>query len=171
MFFALSCVEEPEPEQNVISSEVPDDRLAFYVIEGLSDELMYKPLPIDSIKFFGECFIHYEEIVSYDTIYFSFKLAWIAINRIAGINNKYSKWCLPFAVVCEGEVIFGAYLYHPQSSCFPYWFYSTAIRQDQFIIYAPIWTESPLKLDPRKDPRMIKVLQEDGKIDSNLKDQ
>jgi hypothetical protein len=167
----LSCEEEPKPEGREITTEVPDDRLAFYVIENLSEELMYKALPVDSIMFFGERIIRYEEIISYDTVYFSFEIERFAVDRVAGINNKYNKWCLPFAVVCEGEIIFGAYLYHPLSSCFPYWFYTTAIRQDQFTIYAPVWTENPLKHDPRKDPRMIKVLMEDGKIKSEQTDQ
>jgi len=166
----MGCEEEPQPEQKIITSEIPDDRLAFYVIERLSDGIMYKALPVDSIKFFGERILQYNEIISYDTIYFSFEIERFAVDRIAGINNKYGKWCLPFAVVCEGEVIFGAYLYHPLSSCFPYWFYSTAIRQHQFVIYSPVWTENPLKMDPRKDPRMIKVLLEDEKIHTNLTD-
>lgn len=162
------CEEEPGPEEVKIRSDIPDDRLGFYLVEGLSEELMYNPLPVDSIRFFGERFLQYEEIISYDTIYFSFEIERLAVDRIAGINNKYAEWCLPFAVVCEGEVIFGAYLYHPLSSCFPYWFYSTAIRQHQFVIYAPVWTEKPFKRDPRKDPRLVKVLTEDNKIKSNL---
>jgi len=166
----MGCKEEPLPGDKKMTSEIPDDPLAFYLIESLSDELMYKALPVDSIKFFGERVLQYEEIISYDTIYFSFEIERFAVDRIAGINNKYSEWCLPFAVVCKGEIIFGAYLYHPLSSFFPYWYYSTAVRQHQFIIYAPVWTEDPLKIDPRKDPRIIKVLLADGKIKSSFTD-
>jgi hypothetical protein len=167
-FLVLSgCSEEFLPDEEKISSKIPDDRLGIYLIKDLPENLMYKPIPVDSIRLFGERILQYEEIISYDTIYFSFEIQHFAVDRIAGINNKYGEWCLPFAVVCEGEVIFGAYLYHPLSMFFPYWFYSTALRQDQFVIYAPVWTENPLKMDPRKDPRIIKVLSEDGKIKSN----
>jgi len=167
----IGCDELPDPEEPEITSDIPEDRLGFYVIEGISDELMFKRLPVDSIRFFGERFIDYNEILNYDTLYFTFEIAESAIDRVATINNKYGKWCLPFAVVCEGEIVFGAYLYHPLSSCFPYWFYSTAIRQKKFTIYTPVWTDNPIKVDPRKDPRMIRVLMEDGKIkDRNTMD-
>jgi hypothetical protein len=164
LLLIFGCEEIPDPEQPGIINEVPDDRLAFYVVEDLPEEMMYKKLPVDSIRFFGERFIEYEEILSYDTVYFTFEIMETAIDRVAAINNKYSKWCLPYAVVCEGEVIMGAYLYHPLSSCFPYWYYSTAIRQKNFAVYAPVWTEIPIKVDPRKDPRLIQVLSEDRKI-------
>jgi len=171
IFLLISgCLENPEPEEQFYTFEIPQDKLAFYVIEDLSEEVLYNEIPIDSIKKFGERFISYEEIISYDTVYFSFEILEIAMERVCSINNKYGKWCMPFAVVSKGEVIFGAYLYHPQSSCFPYWYYSTAIRQKKLTIYAPVWTEKPLKTDPRKDPRMINVLLEDGKIKGSIKE-
>jgi hypothetical protein len=144
MFFITGCSEVPQPEGPAPVSKIPDDRLAVYLIEGISDDLMYHELPVDSIKLFGERILEYHEIVGYDTVYFAFTLVELAIATAIKINNKYLEWCLPFAVVCEGEVIFGAYLYHPKSSFFPYWYYATAIRQDKFTIYAPVWTSRPM---------------------------
>ncbi|MBS0001156.1 MAG: hypothetical protein KFF73_19385 [Cyclobacteriaceae bacterium] len=162
--FSTGCSEVPQPEETVRLTEIPKDRMAIYLIEGISDKMMYHELPVDSIRLFGERLVEYHEIVGYDTVYFAFSLLESAINRLSTINIEYMKWCLPFAVVCEGEVIFGAYLYHPKSLFFPYWYYATATRQDKFTIYAPVWTSHPFESEPRKDPRMIRVLVEDDKI-------
>jgi hypothetical protein len=164
MLIITGCSEVPQPEGPVPLSQIPDDRLAVYLIEGISDDLMYQELPVDSIRFFGERILEYHEIVGYDTVYFAFTLVELATERLSKINNKYLEWCLPFAVVSQGEVIFGAYLYHPLSSFFPYWYYATAIRQNKFTIYAPVWNSRPDDPDPRKDPRMLRILIEDDKI-------
>jgi len=164
LLLVSGCSEVPQPEGPATLTKVPDDRLAIYLLKGISDDLMYHELPVDSIRLFGERLVEYPEIKGYDTVYFAFTLSGPAIKRLNETNTKYMEWCLPFAVVCDGEVIFGAYLYHPLSSFFPYWFYATSIRQDKFTIYAPVWADHPVEPDPRKDPRMIRVLTEDEKI-------
>jgi hypothetical protein len=158
------CAEFPQPEKESDLTVIPEDKLAFYVITGSSQDDLNGKIYTDSIISFGKRFIGYDDIFSYDTVYFSFDLSGDAIEMINSLNIEYNNWCLPYAVVSNGEVIFGAYLYHPQSSCFPYWFYSTTVRAGDFMIYSPVWTEEPIKSDPRKDPRILKILEEENKI-------
>ncbi len=171
LIFLPSCIELPQPEKESYVSNIPDDRLAFYVISETTQQDLQGKIMVDSIKSFGKRFISYDDIISYDTLYFSMELSENAIKNINSINLNYNNWCLPYAVVCNGKVIFGAYLYHPLSSCFPYWFYSTTARDGDFAIYAPVWTNEPVSPDPRKDPAIIRVLTEDGKIKVRERDQ
>ena len=166
-FLLIKCSDDQQiqpPDHFVI----PNDKLAFYKIE---KPMFYcSEIFIDSVTQLGERVIGYDQIIRYDTSDFTFEFSESAADTIKNINFRYRNYCMPIAIISNGEIIFGCYLHHDLCSFYPpHWFFIFASANKYFQIHPPLWTGTlsdppPPKPDPRRDSRIIQVLLNDNKL-------
>jgi hypothetical protein len=158
LFIKCSDFQNMEPKDDFI---IPNDTLAFYKID--SPFFYHLKISPDSVRKLGERIISYDQIISYDTTNFIYKITSTAADTLNRINFRYRDYCMQVAVVSAGKIIFGFYLWTPASSYMPDWFTAAGFTRYLEIYFDESYGNLPCP-DPRKDPWIIQVLLNDNKL-------
>ena len=168
VFWLVSCSDEHQilPENNLV---IPNDTLAFYIIEGFQEYIDLNTITVDSIKQFGNQIIGYRDIVSYDTSDFVFELAGVGKESIDSLLlSRYARR-YPVAAISEGQILFFVYINHPLLSSMPNWYYFEPYTlplwtKGYLYFFLPPFTDIPIEQDQRMDSTMLQILERDNKL-------
>jgi len=152
---------------------IPNDTLAFYVIEGYRWYNYYYlgEYTVDSIKRFKSKLIDHMDIVSYDTSRFLFDINGESVKNIANLLIRSASH-YPLAAISKGKILFFAILSNPASSTWPNYYYLTPYyifpysTRGYLFFYTP-FSPSPIARedhDIRLDSTMLKILGRYNKL-------
>jgi hypothetical protein len=163
------CSKEPviivEPEL-----EIPNDTFAFYTMEGFPNWYVdLSTLTVDSIRRFGKIFLDLEDIVSYDTLEYTFEVIGDGKENIDSLWLPGAPAIKPLAAVSMKKVLFFVDVRSPVASFFPDWYYfelmldlNETIGHLNFEI--PPIDDFAIGYDLRMDSTMISILSGENKI-------
>lgn len=152
---------------------IPDDTLAFYLVEGYYNKDLSK-ITLDSISKFGNKVLSYSEIVNYDTVNHIFEITYTGKQHIDSLMLARYARNFPIVAISRKELLFGVYINHPAVSFYPNWFelqlfYATDYLNSYLTISHPRFIDDTLE-DIRKDERMLEVLEGGTKLISRFPD-
>jgi hypothetical protein len=163
------CSDEPEiiaePEL-----EIPDDTFAFYTMEGFQNWYVdLSTLTVDSIRCFGKKFLDLEDIISYDTLEYTFEVVGNGKENIDSLFLPGAPATKPLAAVSMKKVLFFVDVRSPWASSFPDWYYFELMPDlfettGRLNFEAPPIDDFPIDDDPRMDSTMISILIGENKI-------
>ncbi len=149
---------------------IPNDTLAFYVIEGVRPYYQYYCLcnyTVDSIREIKSKLVDYSDIISYDTTSFRFE---INAKCSANVLNLllHTSYHVPLVAISKGEVLFFVYLSNDLSSSSEGYYYLRPYFTS-FTNPTNGWLQFridylPEENDKRKDPVMLEILDRHNKL-------
>lgn len=152
---------------------IPNDTLAFYVIEGLRWYNYYYlgEYTVDSIRRFKSKLIDHIDIVSYDTSRFVFDLNGESVKNVANLLIR-SVSHYPLAAISKEKILFFATLSNPASSTWPEYYYLTPYYIFPYSTKGYLFFDAPLSSSPnareendiRLDSTMLKILGRYNKL-------
>lgn len=163
------CSDEPEiiaePEL-----EIPNDTFAFYTMEGFQNwHVDLSTLTVDSIRRFGKKFLDLEDIISYDTLEYTFEVIGDGKENIDSLFLPGVPDTKPLAAISMKRVLFFVDVRSPVASFFPDWYYFELMPDlnettGRLNFEVPPIDDFPIDDDPRMDSTMISILIGENKI-------